>query len=103
MQCYVQNKHKVLSGDADPLYLCAQKKNADESMTMNTATVDMTGERDENVAIDVWSGYSVDAQIEWNWNNEFVKISCLLCMTLEANLFFRFVCMIYFARNIRKR
>lgn len=52
----------------DPLYLSEEEKGTNKSMPRNTATVEMTGEGHETLAIDVWSGYLVDALIEDDQN-----------------------------------
>lgn len=63
MQCDVQNKWNDLLGDTDPLYRPDEEEGAKNKMSGNTVTVDMTGDRDKDSAMDFWPVYSIDASI----------------------------------------
>lgn len=46
--------------------ICLIRRGTDNSASRNTATVETTGERDENSATEIWPDCSIDAPIEKN-------------------------------------
>lgn len=64
MQRGVQNKREDLLGDMDFLYLPDEKERADTDVSKNMSSVEMTGERDENSAMELWTKYWIGAPIE---------------------------------------
>lgn len=64
MKRILQNKRKDIIGDVDPLYLVDDNKSADYSMYSNMASVEITGDGDENSALDLESDNLIDAPIE---------------------------------------
>lgn len=57
----MQNRRGVLLGAVDLLYMPDEKLSDDDKVSTNIDTVAMTGERDDNSAVDVWPSYSIDA------------------------------------------
>lgn len=64
MQYNVQNKCKFVLGDMDSLCMSDEKKVADDSLPSNIIILKMSGESDENNAMDQWPDYSLNAPIE---------------------------------------
>lgn len=62
----MQNKQKILLGDADPLYLFYKKKSADDKMYRNMDTGEMSADRENSSAKDQWLVYSIDVPVEEN-------------------------------------
>lgn len=60
MQRKVQNKRQTRLGDFRALCI------SDDNVPKNTVAVEMTGEGDENNAIDLWQDYSIYAATEEN-------------------------------------
>lgn len=64
MQEKMQGKCVVLLSFEYPLYMSDEKGGADNSLSSNTNTVDMTGDGDKNSATDVWPDHSRGASTE---------------------------------------
>lgn len=60
----VHRKREILLGDASLLYLSDEKKVADDKMSGNTVTSEMTGEENDNSATDQMPDYSIDTPID---------------------------------------
>lgn len=55
MQHHVQNKCEFLQGDVDFFYVSSEKNSADDTMSTNTVTLEITRAVDDNCVMDVWS------------------------------------------------
>lgn len=64
MQRELRDKREVLREDLDPRYASDEKKDAEQKLSTNSGTRQMTGDRDGNTVMYVWPEYSVDVPIE---------------------------------------
>lgn len=80
----MQNKLEVFLGDVFPLYMSNEKQGADNNVSSNNIIVQRTEEEDENRAIYVRPGYSIDAQNEnakdKKVRNSSFRFLCMLCI-----------------------
>lgn len=64
VECQVQSKCEALRGDVNQLCTSYKKDGADDTVSRNAISIEMTKLWDENIAMDVWQDYSTDASVE---------------------------------------
>lgn len=84
----VQDKRLGHLDDVDRLYIPDENESDEDNVSRNTVVVEMTGERDENGAINVCPGYLVDAPVQKNEDRR--GVTCHLSLfvgSISVNLF----------------
>lgn len=64
----MQTNCEVLLGDVNLPYKSNEMEDTDDNMFENTATVEMTKERNENRAMDIWPDCPIDVPMEENYD-----------------------------------
>lgn len=64
MKCEVWNERETHLDDVDPLIMSDEEKGAHDDVSSNIIGVEITWERDEISAMDVWQDYSIDMRTE---------------------------------------
>lgn len=88
MQRVVQNKHEVLLGDVDPLYMFAEKEGSDDNLFTSTISIEVTRYGDENFRMDLRPHFLIDAPIEEALDRKVRNLSlkCFHCFVLINQL-----------------